>query len=571
MLERGDAVGSGEWGVTANAARDAVTPHPPLPTRLARLAGPGGRRPPRCSSWPPPATSPPSTSRVPCRRPSRTTRRPGPSTGTRAVDIGWRDFFTDPRLDALIAAALEHNRDLAVSVARIEEARGFYRIQGAERYPAPVVAAGASRSHNGRNAAGFPGAEDVTINRASINVAVNQFELDFWGRVRDLTESARADYLATVQAQRAFRLSLIQDVASTYLASIETAEQIRLADTTVRSRREGVRITAGAFSRRDHLGARPESGRVAAGAGGGVVGGTAPDAGAAEQPVAAARRRTGGGPTPSSAPARRSRRPPPPSLRGCPRSCCSRGRTCSRRRNGSAQPRPASARRAPRSFRRSRSPACSGSPRAALNSLFGSDGLTWSYSPQSSHADLQPRPTPRQRDRRARRGGDRGRRLRAYHPGRVPGGLERAGGTAASRRPSGGAGARHGGAASDRRAGAHAVHRGSGEFSRGAGRGAEPVRIRAAAAPSAPRERGESRRAVHRARRRGRRAAVERARPSSMSRPNVRSPRAMRKTLEAATGRSAPNPGSRPRGDVASRAGPRPARARAGSRPPASS
>ena len=167
----------------------------------------------------------------------------GPATGTRAVDIGWRDFFTDPRLDALIAAALQYNRDLAVSVARIEVARGFYRVQGAERYPAPVVAAGASRSHNGRNAAGFPGAEGVTIDRASVNVAVNQFELDFWGRVRDLTESARADYLATVQAQRAFRLSLIQDVAATYLASIETAEQIRLADTTVRSRREGVRIT----------------------------------------------------------------------------------------------------------------------------------------------------------------------------------------------------------------------------------------------------------------------------------------------------------------------------------------
>jgi multidrug efflux system outer membrane protein len=75
-----------------------------------------------------------------------------------------------------------------------------------------------------------------------VNVGVNSFELDFWGRVRDLTESARSDYLATVQAQRAFRLSLIQDVAATYLASIEASEQIRLADTTVRSRREGVRI-----------------------------------------------------------------------------------------------------------------------------------------------------------------------------------------------------------------------------------------------------------------------------------------------------------------------------------------
>jgi multidrug efflux system outer membrane protein len=166
----------------------------------------------------------------------------GANVGTRAVDIGWRDFFPDPRLGALIEAALAHNRDLAVSVARIEVARGLYRIQGAERFPAPVISAGATRSHAGANASGFQGAGEITTDRASVSVAASQFELDFWGRVRNLTESARAEYLATVQAQRAFRLSLIQDVAATYLASIETAEQIRLADTTVQSRREGVRI-----------------------------------------------------------------------------------------------------------------------------------------------------------------------------------------------------------------------------------------------------------------------------------------------------------------------------------------
>ncbi|HEU4701599.1 MAG TPA: efflux transporter outer membrane subunit, partial [Conexibacter sp.] len=108
-------------------------------------------------------------------------------------------------------------------------------------FPDPVVTAGATRSHAGSGASGFPGGGG-TVDRASVGVGLSAFEIDFWGRVRDLTEAARADYLATVQAQRAFRLSLIQDVAATYLASIETAEQIRLADTTVQSRREGVRI-----------------------------------------------------------------------------------------------------------------------------------------------------------------------------------------------------------------------------------------------------------------------------------------------------------------------------------------
>jgi multidrug efflux system outer membrane protein len=164
------------------------------------------------------------------------------SVGARAIDVGWRDFFRDPRLDALIATALVHNRDLAAAVARIDVARGLYRVQNADRLPSPVASAGATRSHTGAAASGIPGVGERTVDRASVNVGVSAFELDFWGRVRDLSEAARSEYLATVQAQRAFRLSLIRDVASAYLASIETADQIRLADTTVQSRREGVRI-----------------------------------------------------------------------------------------------------------------------------------------------------------------------------------------------------------------------------------------------------------------------------------------------------------------------------------------
>jgi multidrug efflux system outer membrane protein len=166
----------------------------------------------------------------------------GAAAGTRATDIGWREFFRDPRLDTLIATALEHNRDLAIATARIDVSRGQYRIQGADRLPTPVASAGATRTHSGEAALAIPGAGARTVDRLSIGVGVSAFELDFWGRVRSLTEAARAQYLATVQAQRAFRLSLIQDVAATYLASIETGEQIRLADATAQSRREAVRI-----------------------------------------------------------------------------------------------------------------------------------------------------------------------------------------------------------------------------------------------------------------------------------------------------------------------------------------
>jgi multidrug efflux system outer membrane protein len=162
------------------------------------------------------------------------------TVGVRAIDIGWRDFFRDPRLDALIATALANNRDLRVSVAQIEVARGFYRIQSADRLPTLNANAAATRTHAGEAATGVAGG--TTLDRLSLGVGVSAFELDFWGRVRSLSEAARSEFLATVQAQRAFRLSLIQDVASAYLSSIETGEEIRLAEATAQSRRDAVRI-----------------------------------------------------------------------------------------------------------------------------------------------------------------------------------------------------------------------------------------------------------------------------------------------------------------------------------------
>jgi len=163
--------------------------------------------------------------------------------GERATAIGWRDFIEDERLEVLIDSALTNNRDLAVALARVEEARGFYRIQGADRLPTVGVFGDASRNRAGAASQGAGGAgESVTFDRYSLGVGVSGFELDFWGRVRNLSEAARSRFLSTVQAQRAFRLSLIRQVTATYLASLEAAERIQLAEATVASRREGLEI-----------------------------------------------------------------------------------------------------------------------------------------------------------------------------------------------------------------------------------------------------------------------------------------------------------------------------------------
>ncbi|HWW58912.1 MAG TPA: TolC family protein, partial [Sphingopyxis sp.] len=158
--------------------------------------------------------------------------------GQRATDVAWRDFFADPQLEVLIAQAIERNRDLAVAIAQIEEARGLYRIQDADRLPTVGASADATRSRSQL----VPGTGTATINRYSVGVGVTSFELDFWGRVKNLSEAARSQYLATEAAERAFRLALVRDVASTYFSSRGAEEQIELAEATVTSRKEGLRI-----------------------------------------------------------------------------------------------------------------------------------------------------------------------------------------------------------------------------------------------------------------------------------------------------------------------------------------
>jgi len=162
--------------------------------------------------------------------------------GVRATELGWRDFFVDARLERLVGQALERNRDLAVSVAQIEEARGLYRIQRADQLPTLAGSADATRSRTGAASTGVPGSGSITTNRYAIGVGVTGFELDFWGRVRNLSEAARSEYLATVQAERAFRLTLVRDVASTYFTAREADERIALAEATVKSRQDGLRI-----------------------------------------------------------------------------------------------------------------------------------------------------------------------------------------------------------------------------------------------------------------------------------------------------------------------------------------
>ncbi len=175
------------------------------------------------------------------------------AAGPRATDIAWQGFFADPRLEALIARALDNNRDLRTAVLRIEEARAQYRITRADRLPTVDLSGGYTRTRvgsggvTGGTPTPGPGTPIVTagattVERYDVTAGVAAFELDFWGRVRSLSDAARETFLATVEAQRAFRIGLIADVADAYLQLREIDERIALAERTVTARELGLEI-----------------------------------------------------------------------------------------------------------------------------------------------------------------------------------------------------------------------------------------------------------------------------------------------------------------------------------------
>jgi len=149
------------------------------------------------------------------------------------ADIGWRDFFVDPRLQTVITHALENNRDLRVAVLNVERARAQYRIQRADRVPAVGVQGQMTRS----------GGDAPVTEQFSANLGVVEFELDLFGRVRNLSQAALQQYFAEAANRRSAQLSLVAEVANAWLTLGADSEQLRIAQATLATYEDSLRLT----------------------------------------------------------------------------------------------------------------------------------------------------------------------------------------------------------------------------------------------------------------------------------------------------------------------------------------
>ena len=150
--------------------------------------------------------------------------------------LTYRQVFTDPRLQTLIAEAIANNRNLRTAAANIAAAREQYRIQRANQFPLVNASGGATVSGDRGGGSGVSASY-------SAGVSVPSFEIDLFGRLRSLTDVQLNRYFATEAGARATRLTLVANVANSWLDYAADSSLLRISTETAASAQKSVQLT----------------------------------------------------------------------------------------------------------------------------------------------------------------------------------------------------------------------------------------------------------------------------------------------------------------------------------------
>jgi len=168
-----------------------------------------------------------------------------------AAEIGWREFFTDPRLQKLIELALQHNPDARIAALNIAAARAQYQIQRADLFPSiaatgfeqvqkyPSAVAGIAAAGNG----GIGGSSSGTFRYFDSGIGFTSYEIDLFGRIRSLNHQRQQQYFGYVETRRATQISLVAEVANAYLTLLADQELLRVTQDTLSSQEGSYNLT----------------------------------------------------------------------------------------------------------------------------------------------------------------------------------------------------------------------------------------------------------------------------------------------------------------------------------------
>jgi multidrug efflux system outer membrane protein len=157
----------------------------------------------------------------------------GAANSLSAAATPWQQFFKDARLKRLLALSLQNNRDLRVAVLNIELTRAQLQLRRADELP--TLNAGVSGSR-------VPASGGGISSVYSAGLSVTSYELDFFGRVRALSQAAQAQLLGTEEARKTVQIALIASVANTYLSLLADDELLRVTRDTLDTRKASLKL-----------------------------------------------------------------------------------------------------------------------------------------------------------------------------------------------------------------------------------------------------------------------------------------------------------------------------------------
>ncbi|MCM1504151.1 MAG: TolC family protein [Muribaculum sp.] len=152
------------------------------------------------------------------------------------ADRLWWQVYSDTALVSLIEKTLEHNKDLLMARARIQELAAMKRISTSRFFP--QINGDAYMQKEGLNYGGnnfSPDPED------GLKVSAT-WELDLWGNIRWARDKSIAEYLAAIESKRALQISLIAQVATAYFQLVALDTELDIVRRTLHARQEGVRL-----------------------------------------------------------------------------------------------------------------------------------------------------------------------------------------------------------------------------------------------------------------------------------------------------------------------------------------
>lgn len=172
-------------------------------------------------------------------------------TARALADLDWTSYFQDAEIRRLIGLALEHNRDLRLAILRVRETEAAYRIQRSELMPAIGIQ---GQEFRARDIAAPISDQTQIQSKYQAAVGLTSWEIDLWGRIRNLKQAALDEWLATDAARQSVQTALVRQVADTILLLRELGQRAILAKEAVANRQQTLDI----FRQRQAIGSSSE-------------------------------------------------------------------------------------------------------------------------------------------------------------------------------------------------------------------------------------------------------------------------------------------------------------------------